>query len=402
MTSADAIRSADAIPSGDELLARARDIVPILRAEADANEAAGKLTDKSLNAMIDAGLFRLRTAKEWGGYEVDLRTFINVVSELGRGCSSASWLGFILNGNDWIMGLYPKSAQADVYADGPDVRVVGVFESAAEAKKVDGGIVVSGRWAFASGCHHSQWAMLGFPITDDAGNPVDQGLALVPMGELAIESTWQVTGMAGTGSDTLVGSDIFVAADRIFAFSEAAQGNYADRSPGAIFQAPFVPAAVLQALPPVLGMARGALDLTLERLGKGKRVAYSFYDDARQAAPKQIGLARAAQLIDTAFLHAYRSADAIDRAGETGEEMDFVARAQVRMDCGYAAQCCRDAVDHLLNIQGASAFALANPMQRIWRDLETASRHGLLDTAICEEIYGRALLGVEERSTVLI
>jgi 3-hydroxy-9,10-secoandrosta-1,3,5(10)-triene-9,17-dione monooxygenase len=300
------------------------------------------------------------------------------------------------------MGLYPQSVQKEVYGSDPDVRIAGIFESQADAKRADGGVVIGGRWPFASGCHHSDWAMLGFPIKDDSGNPVDQGLALVPMRELGVEPTWNVAGMSGTGSDTLTGSDIFVPNERVIAFSEAARGFYIGRTPGHIYRAPFVPAAVLAVLPPILGLARGALDVTLERLHKGKRVAYTFYDDARKAPATQMNIARAATLIDTAFLHAHRSAAVVDRSAETGEDIDFVSRARLRMDCGYAAQCCRDAVEILLSIQGASSFALSNPLQRIWRDLETASRHGLLDAGTCQEIYGRALLGIEDRTTMLI
>src|ERR1700683_3619623 len=63
------------------------------------------------------------------------------------------------------------------------------------------------------------------------------------------------------------------------------------------------------------------------------------------------------------------------------------------MDIGYAMKCCRDAVDLLLSVQGASAFAESNPIQRVWRDLEMASRHGLLSGEVPHEIYGRALVG---------
>jgi hypothetical protein len=63
---------------------------------------------------------------------------------------------------------------------------------------------------------------------------------------------------------------------------------------------------------------------------------------------------------------------------------------------------CRNAVDLLLNAQGASSFADSNPLQRIWRDLETASRHAILNPDISQEVYGKALLGVEERITPLV
>jgi 3-hydroxy-9,10-secoandrosta-1,3,5(10)-triene-9,17-dione monooxygenase len=65
----------------------------------------------------------------------------------------------------------------------------------------------------------------------------------------------------------------------------------------------------------------------------------------------------------------------------------------MRADLGYAMRCCRDAVERLLNVQGASAFAESNPLQRVWRDIEMASRHGLVAGEIPHEIFGRALVG---------
>jgi alkylation response protein AidB-like acyl-CoA dehydrogenase len=46
-------------------------------------------------------------------------------------------------------------------------------------------------------------------------------------------------------------------------------------------------------------------------------------------------------------------------------------------------------------VHGASTFADASPLQRMWRDSEVASRHAVVHPEISAEIYGRALLGIE-------
>ncbi|WP_405968628.1 hypothetical protein OG613_00270 [Streptomyces sp. NBC_00015] len=112
--------------------------------------------------------------------------------------------------------------------------------------------------------------------------------------------------------------------------------------------------------------------------------------------------AEAAQLIDTARLHMLRAADDIDTWAAKSEYMPFEIRARVRMDTGYVARRSREALDLLLNIQGAGSFAEASPLQRIWRDQETGSRHAVINPAIAGELYGRALLGIEEQVTPLI
>jgi 3-hydroxy-9,10-secoandrosta-1,3,5(10)-triene-9,17-dione monooxygenase len=82
--------------------------------------------------------------------------------------------------------------------------------------------------------------------------------------------------------------------------------------------------------------------------------------------------------------------------------MPYLTRARVRMDTGYVARRAREALDILLSVQGAGGLAEANPLQRIWRDLEPGSRHAVVNPAIAQELYGRALLGVEQQVTPLI
>ena len=40
-----------------------------------------------------------------------------------------------------------------------------------------------------------------------------------------------------------------------------------------------------------------------------------------------------------------------------------------------------------------------NPLQRIWRDSATAARHAVVLPVVGYEVYGKALLGVEEKIT---
>lgn len=55
------------------------------------------------------------------------------------------------------------------------------------------------------------------------------------------------------------------------------------------------------------------------------------------------------------------------------------------------------AIQILVNVHGAGSFAESSPTQQFWRDANTAARHGGLNAVIGYEIYGKALLGVEER-----
>ena len=62
----------------------------------------------------------------------------------------------------------------------------------------------------------------------------------------------------------------------------------------------------------------------------------------------------------------------------------------------------REAIRVLCSAHGASSFAEASPMQRIWRDSEIASRHAVVAPEISALIYGRALMGFTEGVSFLV
>lgn len=123
---------------------------------------------------------------------------------------------------------------------------------------------------------------------------------------------------------------------------------------------------------------------------RGKPIAFSRYERSIDSPSYQLAIADAAALIDTATLHAHRSAGDIDAAARDGVQLDEPTRARVRSDLAVAATRCREAVGLLLDVAGASSFAQSNPLQQVWRDLEIITRHGLVNVNVGREIYGRA------------
>jgi len=383
--------------------AQASALVPLLRKNAAQCESDRRLPAENVEALADAGLFNLTVPRRFGGQEANFRTFLEVGAELGRGCGSTAWVYTLINVGNWMAGLYGDRAQREVWGADPNARVCGVLAPNATSRAVDGGQIVTGRWGFASGCLHAQWAIQGIPVVDQSGQQIDQGFALIPMSELTIEDTWYVAGMRGTGSNTLVADEVFVPDHRIMSALQATEGIYpTEHKNETLYRSALHPVLALVLAGPQLGLARGGLELVMDSLAKGKGLAYTFYERAADAPSVQIQIAEAAQLIDTAELHLLRAADDIDRWASQEEYMPLLNRARVRMDTGYVATRARDAINLLLNVGGASSFAEANPLQRVWRDQETGSRHGVVNPSVATELYGRALLGIKEQITPLI
>jgi hypothetical protein len=70
------------------------------------------------------------------------------------------------------------------------------------------------------------------------------------------------------------------------------------------------------------------------------------------------------------------------------------------MDTGVIGELVTDGLRTLMTANGASSFADANVLSRIWRDSEIAARHALVMPELGKEAYGRMLLGADEPLTL--
>jgi alkylation response protein AidB-like acyl-CoA dehydrogenase len=390
-------------PTVPELVARARELAPLLRKNAPASEANRRVEEETIQAATAAGLMRVCTPRRYGGWEMSTRAMLDVSSAIAEADGGAAWVVNLNNICCWLTSLFPVRAQDEVFGADPDTRVSGVLNPSATSTKVPGGFRVSGTWHYNSGGWHAQWAVLGMPVVNAAGEAIDQGLALIPMTDLEREDTWFVAGMKSTGSICLKAKDIFVPDHRILSVPRAIEGDYPtemrDQEP--FYRSAFVPILSVILLGPILGLGRAALEFVRQKAAS-RAIAYTAFTKQNMSVAFQLQIAEAALMIDTAHLHAYRAADDIDDAAIRDVYPDMIVRTRVRADSGYAAEKTTQAIDKLLTAHGSSGFAESSPLQRIWRDAAVASRHAVILPPIGYEVYGKALLGVENTITPLV
>jgi 3-hydroxy-9,10-secoandrosta-1,3,5(10)-triene-9,17-dione monooxygenase len=389
-------------PDLAELLKRAEDLRPLLERNADTTDALRRLPDEVVTAVREAGLCRLMVPGRFGGYQTTIRTYLEVIAELGRGCGSTAWVASLINVCAWLAALFPDRAQRDVWGANPDAWVAGSLAPHGTAVAVDGGWRVTGRWMWASGCLHAKWAACGIHMNNAAGETTNFGLSLMPMSDLTIEDTWFMAGMKGTGSNTIVAKDVFVPEHRFLPYPAAFQGTYrTEHADEAVYHVALVPVTILILAGSQLGLAQAALDHVVAK-APARGVTHTNFVKQTESTGFQILVAEAAMKIETARLHAFRAADDLDAYAADGRHPDLAARARVRADTALAAKYCREAVEQLVSAHGTSSMADSNRMQRLWRDVHVASRHAITEWQVNLEIYGKALLGVEPNITPLI
>jgi alkylation response protein AidB-like acyl-CoA dehydrogenase len=375
-----------------DVIARATALVPLIREHAEKSSQERRVVPEVVDALEEAGLFKILVPRRLGGLETNLRTMMECVAEVGRGDGSTAWTVALLSVCTWFSTTFSDEAQQEMYAT-PDATACGIFSPPLKSERVEGGYLVSGRWAYSSGWFAATWATLGIGVEGD--DP--RALALIPSSAWKIEPTWFVAGMKGSGSDTIVVEDHFVPDHRIQRFADMVEGHFSTSHKADEQNAnmAFMPVAAIILVGPQIGLARHAMERTLAGLPK-KNVAYTCYTNARNSPTHQVGVAEAATRFDQAEMLMQRACADIDDAAARGVQLDRLTRARVRMDSGMIGELVKDGVDRLMTANGASSFSDANVLSMIWRDSEIAGRHALMMPDLGKEAYGRLLLGADE------
>ncbi|GAA3584910.1 acyl-CoA dehydrogenase family protein [Amycolatopsis ultiminotia] len=390
----------EAIAPDTEIVARATALLPLIEKHAEATSAQRRVVPEVVDALEAAGLLKIMVPQHLGGLGANLRTMMESVAEIGHGDGSTAWAAALLNVCTWFATTFSDRAQEDMFGEDPNAHASGIFSPPLKSERVDGGYLVSGRWGYASGSFAATWATLGIALDVPEGQD-PRALALIPATAWRIEPTWFVAGMKGSGSDTIVVEDHFVPDHRIQSFADMVEGRFATshKPDEQSANMAFIPVASLVLVAAQLGLARHALDVTLAKLPP-KNVAYTYYTNARNSPTHQVAVAEAVSRFDQAELLMQRATADIDGAAAARVQLDRRTRARVRMDTGMIGELVKEGIDRLMTANGASSFADANVLSRIWRDSEIAGRHALVMPELGKEAYGRLLLGADEPLTL--
>ena len=74
------------------LIEAARELAPLVRAEAERSEKASRIPEHLYRALIERGFFRTLLPKRYGGYEFEPAVAARIVLELATGCGSTGWV----------------------------------------------------------------------------------------------------------------------------------------------------------------------------------------------------------------------------------------------------------------------------------------------------------------------
>ena len=371
---------------GDTILANARALGPAIEAAADDIARERRLPTELVEAMRRAGVFRIAFPRDWGGPEMDILQQCELMELLAYHDASTAWVAMICSDSGhYAMRIDPVAAR-ELYPS-LDLLTAGWLAPVGQARRVEGGYRVSGRWQFGSGCLHAD-RMIGGCMLFENGAPVivdgqpDFRCVWLPQDAVRIHDVWYTIGLAGSGSNDYSVDDVFVPAAHAFhPFRVGARPEPLYRYHGFFF-------ANLPAV--ALGCAQRMID-DLRALARRKLTmpAMVLMKDEYRV---QVALADATARLGAARAYQYDRLGTLWSTLARDDTPTLEQRAGVGLMCVHAIQTALQVAEIVCETAGTSAVYASGPFERRRRDLTTISAH-LVGQRRAFQTAGQLLLG---------
>lgn len=321
---------------------------------------------------------RMLAPQACGGGEWPLPDVVRLEEAVAGADGSTGWLLTLCAGAAWFAGFWPPGLARRILAT-PDLCLAGsgapTGVAAREGLGAAAGWRVTGQWAHASGSplatHFTFNALLqdqGQPLRDAQGRPRACAFVL-PAAQVQMQPSWRSIGLRASASNAFTVTQAFVPAEQAFDIAvEAATAT------GPLYRFPFGALAAVTLAANLLGLAGrflAAAGPLIERRVM-QRAAARGGAIASQAPANWQAARQALQAAREAF---YLGLDTTWQHAASGQPVD-AGQAQALEALSHAlARTAREAVDAVYPDCGLHAADPRTELNRIWRDLHTATQH---------------------------
>jgi 3-hydroxy-9,10-secoandrosta-1,3,5(10)-triene-9,17-dione monooxygenase len=361
------------------MLERAIAMRPILRERQAECESLGRLPESTNQEFVAAGFYRTLQPRRFGGYEFDVPTFVEVMTEVARGCPSSGWVLALTSGHPHTMSYLTERAQVEAYGATGEFRAPLVAAPGVIGQPADGGFLINGGWDYSSGCDiatHFIGHILVPPATP--GSLPDILIAQIERADFTIVDNWDVMGMRGTGSRRVVVKDVFVP-DHRTAPSPVFSENYLPSiHPNPMYRGRPTSLLMMELACVSVGIALAALD-EYEQVLRTKRVLGPISPFRFETPEFQRNFGRAAALIETAraalrqIARDYMAITA--RAAAGGDAFSAYDDRRLLLVDQQCASLCYEAITLIFQTSGSSAGKADGRLQRYMRDMSFITTH---------------------------
>jgi 3-hydroxy-9,10-secoandrosta-1,3,5(10)-triene-9,17-dione monooxygenase len=378
-----------------EMIQRAKDLVPYLRERGPEMEQNRRISDEVNQVMIDKGFYRILQPRVFGGYEFDFHTYCDTVMELARGETSVGWVVGFSSGHSIQAAQLPLAGQIEVFGQDGDFRAPIVTNPFGEGKEVEGGYVISGNWNYNSGGEVSNWlgVYVQVPIETDEGPSSEMRACFIRNTEYDVVDNWHVLGMRGTGSKQAVAKDVFVPKERSFSWSNLnthfkAPGHGVHKNP--IYQTPTSPILATQISAVTVGVAQAAIDAFIE-YAETKKAPFPPFPVLKEERRAHDALGRAMGKLEAAKACVFTLADRQMQRAKRVNTDDTFTKEEVMMDivlCQQVGALSVETVNTIYDAMGSRGAYQGSLLEKIFRDINMIRTHYYMDHTRTAENLG--------------
>lgn len=373
------------VPSHQELVARARAMIPRLKERAKACTAAHNVPAETVAEMQEAGFFRVLQPKRWGGYEMHPNVYFDILKTLAEGCMSSAWIYGVIGCHPYELALFHDEAQREVWGADPSTLVSSTYQPVGQVERTEGGYFLSGRWGFSSGSAHCQWVLLGALIWPEGGpgsGPPDMRTFLLPRSDYqVIEGTWDTFGLQGTGSFDIVVERAFVPEHR----THRAEDGFLCQNPGQaentgpLYSLPWAQIFVRGVSTAALGGARAAVNAAMAIMQD--RISTNTGKASKADPILHAAIAAAHAQILEMELTLKTTFDEQMAIAQRGEALTYEQRALAAYQSSNVVRRLARLVDDMVQLLGGRAIYMSSDIIQPWLDIMAARAHVANDPA---------------------
>lgn len=351
----------------------AKEITDQLRDAAREAESLQDLHPTQLKLIYREGWLAMFVPEIYGGLGWPLPRVLEVEEALSWADASTAWVVTLCSGAGWFTGFLSPSLVARITAH-EKMCFAGSGAATGTANRTKVGYEISGHWKYASGSLHATVFTANCALHSDGrpqfnadGTPVVRAF-LFFRNEVTLQRHWNSMGMVATGSHSFEVKGLHVPDERCFSLDV---DNAIVKDP--VFRYPFLQLAETTLSVNLSGMAVRFLDLC-DPLFAHKTSSPDF-----QGPDLNYHLANARDEMQkqrSTFYAIVRKSWTLCDEG-TGIPQETL---QAVSDASYAlAHKSRQIVDAIYPYCGLTAANTHHEMNRVWRNLHTASQHALFN-----------------------
>ena len=334
-------------------------------------DATGELQPEQIALMHDQGWLKMLAPQSLGGKELPLPEVVRLEEAIAQADGSCGWVATLCAGAGWFTGFLPTGLAQDILAT-PQVCLAGSGAPTGHADREGDGWRLTGQWRHASGSqmatHFTFNALLcekGQTLLDAQGQPRLCAF-VVPAAHVKVEpDSWHSVGLRATTSRAFTVENLWVSSDHAFVI-EASHAT----ATGPLYRFPFEALAFVTLAANMLGMARHFMALAQDMTTR-------HIPALNGASPAAVGLwAASDRSLRAAREGFYAQLDSVWAATVQGTAN--AVQSQQLVDTSRAlARHARECVDALYPCCGLHAADPRSEINRVWRDLHTASQHAI-------------------------